>query len=172
MKVSEIEEIFKSNYKSLTLLVHRMVGCVDIAEDIVQETFVKLINKKDSLPRVSKAYLVAMVRNAAVDYLRSQNSNIVEVNGATLDASVTEEAYDSAHVKELEYVKNVSQLYQAIESLPPKSKQVFKMISIERHSYAHTAMVLGMSEGTVKTHMYRAMLFLRKYFAERHIEYA
>lgn len=151
------------------LLAHRMVGCVDIAEDIVQDTFVKLINKKEGLDKITDAYLMTMVRNAAIDHLRSKKNNTTEMPESL--ASWQEEADSSVETTELEYVEKVSQLYTAIESLPPKSKQVFKMISIEKHSYAHTAMILGMSEGTVKTHMYRAMLFLRKYFAEHHIEY-
>ncbi|WP_315814766.1 sigma factor [Paraflavitalea speifideaquila] len=59
-------------YKALLFtMAYNMLGSVDTAEDIVQDTFLKWMETEDGTVRHTKAYLVKMVTNRCINYLHS-----------------------------------------------------------------------------------------------------
>ena len=68
-----VEALFRQYYPRLRNYASRFTGAADVAEDIVQECFVKLYEKRFTLKDVSPgALLFVMVRNSCINYRRQQ----------------------------------------------------------------------------------------------------
>jgi hypothetical protein len=66
--------------------------------------------------------------------------------------------------KLIDNIEREHAIFKALKKLPPRTLAVIKKIYLEEMSYKEAADSLGMSGGTVKTHMFRAIRDLRKYF--------
>ena len=156
------ETLFRSHFRLAVLYAEQFVGSQDAAEDIVQEVFVGLLNVDLSSIRDSRSYLFRCVRNASFNYLQLHPAG----RYFTLDsreavfASAVQEDYSEAENSET--LKRLGALYEQVENLPPRARQIFKMIAIEKLSYAETAKQLSISIHSVKTHMSRSFQALRK----------
>ncbi|MEG2791905.1 MAG: sigma-70 family RNA polymerase sigma factor, partial [Odoribacter sp.] len=70
----------------------------------------------------------------------------------------------SENVEEnLEYAERMERIYRAIDSLPPKTKEILKKIYIDHHTYQEVADEMNIALNTVKSHMTMARNALRKY---------
>lgn len=148
---------FENNYQVASLVALRYVDDVHVAEDIVQEVFLDLWQRRSALRLNStlKSYLLGAVRNAALKYIsREKNKwlNIEEVESGT----TTEE--DKSYNKEELAVK----IFNAIENLSPKCQQVFKLAYLDKLTYNEIATELNVSVNTVKTQMKLAYHSLRE----------
>ena len=150
-------ELFKEHFNHLVLYVNSFVDSIPVAEDIVQDMFVKLWEKKD-LSQCKSSFLYVCARNAALNYLRTQNLQTFEVERIDqVDVSDDAEA-------QLAYMEKLEQIYKAVESLPPQCREALKKIYFEGKTYAETADEMHLSINTVKTHVYLAIKNLRQSF--------
>ncbi|MBO9728733.1 MAG: RNA polymerase sigma-70 factor [Chitinophaga sp.] len=126
------------------------------AEEIVNDVFVKLWEKRQQLDKIHeiKVYLYVAVKNAALNYLRK----------ATI---FTETDLDSLHVQHFRLEADTAQLLlthelqqaiaAAIQQLPPKCKLIFKLVKQDELSYKEVAGILGISPKTVDAQLTIAM---------------
>ncbi len=162
MKAKEIELLYNEHFRSVAQLAYRIVGSVDIAEDIVHDVFVKLLEIKTTPNTSPKGMLFMMVRNSAIDYTRKQKKLSSKED---IEAHQLIDEYDiELEELEIEHAHNIEKLYSAIESLPPKSRSVVKLICLNKHTYKEASTKLDMSDNTIKTHMYRSMSTLKDIF--------
>jgi RNA polymerase sigma-70 factor (family 1) len=140
----------------------KMVKSGDVAEELLQELFVKIwIGKENLDPDKSfKAYLFKIAENLVYDFFRKAAVNkkmeAYLVSAATPSVSPIEQ---HIYYKEGNYV-----LARAIERLPPKRKQVYVLCKIEGKSYEEVSRLLGVSISTVNEHIVKASRVVRKYF--------
>ncbi|NLR59136.1 RNA polymerase sigma-70 factor [Chitinophaga polysaccharea] len=118
------------------------------AEEIVNDVFVKLWEKRHQLDKIGqiRVYLYVAVKNAALNQLR--RSSIF-----------TETDLDSLHVQHFRLEADTEQLLlthelqqaiaSAVEQLPPKCKMIFKLVKQDELSYKEVAGILGISPKTV-----------------------
>lgn len=154
--------LFKSHYKSLFISALLLVKDDKIAEDIVQDVFLKVWNKRTDLKNIVniKSYLYVSVKNSGLDQLRkikhTTDINEVEVSDNALDP------FHTVRVKELG-----QHLLEATASLPAQCKIIFEMVYIDGKKYQEVADELGLSINTIKTQLKRAIdkmrLILKKY---------
>ncbi len=154
----EYERLFRSHYRSSVFVAEMIVNSRQAAEDIVQDVFVKLLDKNIQKIDSPANFLYMSVRNAAIDHCRRRVIRAKE--GVDLSQIPDNTDYELT-ANELEYANDVKKLFGAIESLPLQSRNVVKMICVEKYSYKDAAKKLGMSVSTVKTHMYRSFKTLR-----------
>jgi len=152
-------DLFKEYYQPLLKYARRYVPDEQSAEDIVEDVFLNIWNKRTQLNiTVSvKAYLFQMVRNHSLNYLKAKKLKPADefLLDITLQSSVSTD--DELNVNELtEHIK------KAIAELPNRSRSVFTMHRYDDLKYSEIAEALKISEGTVETHMVRALKFLRK----------
>jgi RNA polymerase sigma-70 factor (ECF subfamily) len=134
----------------------------EIAEEIVQDVFLKLWLKKEKLSLVESfsGYLFIIMRNEALDWLVKQArrrrllSRIVPEKIAT--SPLTDE-----FMKEQEFV---DLLQKALNQLPRQQQEVFRLIRQEGFSRDQAARALKIDPNTVKTHMSRAVKALRAWY--------
>ena len=129
------------------------------AEDIVQEVFLKLWDKRNELSRINniEAWSMTVTKNLVFDKIRSQKSYSMNPQ----DIKINE--YDSETpdliMERTETRMNVRKM---IESLPEKQKEVIILREIEGYSYQNIGEIMGIDQNLVKVTLFRARDNLRK----------
>lgn len=128
------------------------------AEDIVQDTLVKLWQQREDLERVDnfEAFALTVARNLALDRKEKMDNRHV---------SLCEDRHDRPeNTNEERVVREETSRFVAtvIDSLPEKQRTVVQLRDIEGLSYKDIAQVLGVTESDVKVTLFRARNALRE----------
>jgi len=143
-------------------LVLRIVRDTGIAEDLVQETFLRAWNRAgafDAERGAAGPWLLAIARNRALDYLRAQSRR----GGNTMELNETEHP---AHFVDFQAAALnfdlARQVKRALEQLSAGERTTIELAYFEGMSQSEIAERMGQPLGTVKTWMRRAMLRMRE----------
>jgi RNA polymerase sigma-70 factor (ECF subfamily) len=133
---------------------------VTLAQDIVQEVFLKLWSKRQSLPAVDRIdnFIFIMARNEIVSQLRKKLPSAADND---LPVHLPEQVLQPD--KQLSFRQHNQLLENAVAQLPPQRKLVFTLNRYDGLSYEEIAQQLGISRETVKGHMVKALAFVRTY---------
>ncbi|MEN8119285.1 MAG: RNA polymerase sigma-70 factor [Bacteroidota bacterium] len=156
-KETAFDEIFRKYYRRLVYFSMNVVKNKDSAEEVVQDLFVTLWEKKDRLQlKVSlKAYLYRAVYNNSVQYYKKQQRFVH--NDVVLSDELADDYKDILEQSEME-----ERIYQTIEQLPDKCKEIFKLKRFDELKNREIAEQLQISIKTVETQMTRALKYLTK----------
>lgn len=154
-------ETFKDNflqhYRPLCMYALHYLKDIDNAEDMVQDCFTELWERKDSCVNISdiKPYLYTMVRNRCIDILRKESyidNNIQpsDIEGIISDEECEERSYDEAR------------MWTAIDSLPEKCREVFLFAKRDGMKYEDIAEKMNISINTVRNHMNKALKIIKE----------
>lgn len=154
------ELLFRQYNQPLCSYAMQIIHDPDDAEEMVQDLFVQLWQKRENLEIKTslKAYLFRSVHNSCLNYIKHQ-----KIKDAYIQQSISEyqeetfNNYNKHDTKELQQA-----IRHAIEGLPPERKKVFLMVRYEERRYKEVAKALGISVKTVENQMGKAMQFLRK----------
>lgn len=122
---------------------------VEVAEDIVQEAFVRAIRAVDSCRGDGKAWLLAIVRRCWHDWLRARRPHAAE--GAERESGIEEETPHSL----LERRQEALQLREVLEQLPEPFRETLVLRELEELTYRDIADVTGVPIGTVMSRLAR-----------------
>jgi RNA polymerase sigma-70 factor (ECF subfamily) len=142
-------------------VAYRMLGTVADAEDIVQDTWLRWSGTDRSQVEDSKAYLVRIVTNTAIDRLRSARARRESYVGSWLPEPVLTSP-DVAEDVELAESVSLAMLV-VLETLSPLERAVFVLREVFGFSHAEVADTLVRSEESVRQVAHRA----RRHVAER-----
>lgn len=129
------------------------------AEDIVQEVFLKLWDKRNELGNIKnvEAWSMTVTKNLVFDKIRSQRSYSMD----TQDIKINE--YDSETPDLImERTETRANVRKMIETLPEKQKEVIILREIEGYSYQNIGEIMGIDQNLVKVTLFRARDNLRK----------
>ena len=153
---SALGEIISEYKDGLILFLNNYVRNITTAEELCEDTFVKLAVKKPRFKGNSsfKTFLYTIARNIAVDYLR-KSKNIFPMEGL-------EELQDKADL-EREYLKEEQKLHlhSAMKNLRPDYSRVLWLIYFEELSNKEAAAVMGKTAHAIETMVYRARIALK-----------
>lgn len=157
------ESVVNEYYAGLCEYVLRFVGSAEVAEDLVQDLLLHLWESRGprDTTRLTRPYLYAAARNRALKYLRHRrvaDAWVARVRHEEPPGSDTPE--DLLVRAELEVM-----VERAIADLPPRCRTIFLLRRRHQLSYDDIAERVGVSLGTVKSQMWRAMMVLRKKLA-------
>ena len=155
---SALQHIFQLCYPIVVKAIHRFIQDRNLVEDLSQEVFLRFWNKRHQIQVKSslQAYLRRMAINEALGYLRSKKNH--STDEFTLE-SIKET--DSSAEEQYLYGELKDNINQAIDSLPPKCKIIFKMSRFDEMTYKEIAEALGISIKTVENQMGKALRLLR-----------
>lgn len=155
LRPESVEVMFRAHYGALVRGLTVVAGDRGTAEDAVQEAFAQAMVR---WPQVSKyADPVAWVRRVALNRLFNlHRSGRRRVGALRLLGSRTSE-----HPDESMEVANRVDLDTALQALPLRQRAALSLFYVEDLSMAEIADALGVSVGTVKSHLHRARLALR-----------
>lgn len=143
-------------------LIYRIVRDAGTAEDLVQETFLRVWNRSQGFDGDRGAlggWLLAVARNRAIDYLRSSAGK--ERNSVELEETEHPSLYLDLE-KEVLNSDKARHLRQAIEKLNPNQRNAIELAYFEGLSQTEMAERLGQPLGTVKTWVRMALKNLRE----------
>ena len=154
----DVAALFKQYYPRLRNYAFRFLGDEAVADDIVQECFIRLYEKRFSLEEVSPgALLYVMVRNSCLNYLRRRlhTESGLPVH---IPADLTPEDH-------LLYEDLRNEIKKAMRKLPPRCREVFYMSRFEGLSTREIADRIGSSCQNVEKHIARALAIFTRHFA-------
>lgn len=128
------------------------------AEDVVQDTIIKLWKMGEQLDKVEnmEAYILRMTRNLALDRQR------LKVNqGESLDGMDFQSSANIEHTMEQEERINI--IRKAMEQLPEKQRVAMQLRDFEGRSYKEIAEVMEITEDQVKVNIFRARQAIREF---------
>ena len=150
--------LFENYYKVLILYATSLTKNEPKAEDLVQNVFINLWTKRDTLEIRSsiKSYLYKSVYNLFINDYRKElrNDNVLDkIHYEVLQQSIDEEEHSIK--SKLDWVN------KEINALPPKSKEIFVMNKRRGLTYKEISKILDISENTVESHISRALNRIR-----------
>lgn len=161
---SAFESLFREHYGALCGFARRLVGDTAVAEELVQDLFVQLWEKRATLsPEISlRSYLFTATRNSCLNHLkhvavRGRHEDHVRQQPQGLAADPSE----TVQLAELQ-----ARLGLAIEALPDRCGEIFKMSRFEGLKYDEIAERLELSPRTVEVQIGKALRILREALAE------
>ncbi len=156
-------ELFERYGAPLLRFTDRMLGNRAEAEEVTQEVFLRMISRVeqyDGRAAVS-SWLYAIAANACRDRLRRRRGTVVPIDAAAELASPEEGAERVLIARERRDV-----VRRALAKLSEEQREVLVLARYHGLPYAEIARTLGISEGAVKTRVFRAMQTLKGIFSE------
>ena len=154
------EQLFRSFFPGLVLFAQKYVPDQDTAKEVVHNVFLNLWEKREQMDTSSslKSYLFTSVHNRCLNHIRDQKKfNSEEFRFEQLESSEFADGTDHLEEQELE-----QRIYDALQSLPEKCREVFTMSRFDGLKYKEIAEKLGISVKTVETQMSKALKILRE----------
>ncbi len=159
-------ELLRRYQRPVFSLVYRMVRDREAAEDLAQETFVKVLGALETYRPEFKfsSWIFKIANNAAIDHLRRRQPDTLALEGAP-DATNQEQleatqiqipSRSEDPLEEVESRELGSAIEQAIGRLRPEYRACIILRHIEGRSYQEIAETLDLPLGTVKTYIHRA----------------
>ena len=158
-------------------LIYRLVRDRELAEDLAQETFIKVLNAIDRYDASYKfsSWIFKIANNTAIDSLRKKTLDTVSLDGSPHARSVAEaaEGWSPTAVARdenpQEYVERLelgSALDRALAELRPEYRTAIVLWHMEDRPYEEIADIMDVPLGTVKTYIHRARKELRERLAQ------
>ena len=136
------------------------------AEDVVQETMIKIWNRRDQWDEIEsiEAFSLTICRNLAVDKMRKiegQNQSLDEVANDAPDRSYSSNPEEQAMQQD-----RIALIHRLIGQLPEKQRSAMQLRDFEGKSYKEIAAIMGISEEQVKVNIFRARQAIRQKYLE------
>ena len=154
-----LAEIVREYKDGLLFYLNGIVENLSLAEDLTEDTFVKIAVKKPRFDGRSsfKTWLFAIGRNLALSTLRKNKDKVQISVEDSPDLWAEEEQLEREYFREEQKIL----LYRTLRQLKKEYRQVLGLIYLEGFSQKETAMLLKKSVHAVETLVYRARLALR-----------
>ena len=133
------------------------------AEDVVQDTMIRVWNKRDEWSQFEsvEAYCLTVAKNLAIDRSQKKEAQNVELTPEMEEESEASGPYDQLINKE-----RMSIIHRLINELPEKQRLIMQLRDIEGESYKEIAKILNLTEEQVKVNLFRARQKVKQRYLE------
>jgi len=154
---AEFKEIFDLYFNSIRNFIYFKVGDTGVAEDLAQDTFVKLWETRKGI-KIStvKSYLYTIAGNLSINYLKRNQLNFKFRNQLEFNSNTRSPEY-LLEMKEYE-----KKLNEVLAQIPEGSREVFLMNRIEGLKYKEIAENLGLSVKAIEKRISKALEIIRE----------
>jgi RNA polymerase sigma factor (sigma-70 family) len=157
-----VEALYDMYSASLFGVISRIITEIPVAEDVLQETFVKIWNSFSGYSAEKGrlfTWMVNIARNLAIDKIRSKDFKN-QAKNHELENNVTfiDEQRNTVYKPELLGIREL------VSTLKPEQKSILDLVYFKGYTHVEAAEELGVPLGTVKTRLRMAILQLRKHF--------
>jgi RNA polymerase sigma-70 factor (ECF subfamily) len=134
------------------------------AEDVVQDTMIRVWNKREEWSQFDsiEAYCIAVARNLAIDRSQKKEAQHLQI---TPEMEETGEEGSSPY-EQLADNERLGIIHELINRLPEKQRLIMQMRDIEGASYKEIAQVLDLTEEQVKVNLFRARQKIKKLYTQ------
>lgn len=133
------------------------------AEDIVQDTMIKVWNKRDEWSQFEsvEAYCLTVAKNLAIDRSQKKEAQNVELTPEMENANDVNSPHES-----LIHDEKMALIHRLVNELPEKQKLIMQLRDIEGESYKEIATLLNLTEEQVKVNLFRARQKVKQRYFE------
>ncbi|HCQ16270.1 MAG: hypothetical protein CMI36_04185 [Owenweeksia sp.] len=159
------EHFVRDNYNPVFYLCLGITKSRETSEELTSDIFLKIWNKRESLPLSGslQAYLRVVSRNAAIDFVRSRKFQLVSIEDIESFDFTSSEVTDNTLIE-----AEMKKAYQdALDSLTPRRKEIFKLSREENLTYEEIAQKLNISKNTVEVQMGFALRGLKNFVRQK-----
>jgi len=155
--------VFQRYARAVKRFIYVMVGDSDLAEELMQETFVRAYRNRDSLRDDTKlsAWVFGIARNIALNAVRSRrlrSEKMTDEDFEEIEVADSKPAPDDQLLsKEFDYI-----IGKALDTLTEDKRLVFTLKVLQQKSYEEIAQITGNSIPKLKTDLHRAKTEMRK----------
>lgn len=146
------EELITNYYPYVSKFLIKLTANEELSQDLVQETFLKLISNIEKFDVKGKAtfstYLIKIAKNCYLDYLKKNNK-------ISLDVDI-EKISDSSYMED--------KIIDEIDRLPFEQAQAIKLKYLEKYSLKEIATEMGTEEKTIKSRIYEGKEKIKRKF--------
>jgi RNA polymerase sigma-70 factor, ECF subfamily len=162
-------EFIQANLRRIFLLIYRIVGNVDDAQDLTQETFIKALQRQSQLKDLEKAghWLSRIATNTAIDYLR-RKKNLTFTELAQVPDPVIVSREESPEQRVLRGEKRM-QLDGGLAQLTERERMALLLRDVEDLPPGEVAREMNCSMATVRSHIANARIKFRRYLESRKV---
>ncbi|KFF08885.1 RNA polymerase sigma factor [Flavobacterium hydatis] len=157
---ASFKEAYLNYYDKLINIAKRFNFTVLTPQDFVQETFLRLYNKRELLNEdvLFDKQLFTICKNIIINHVNRENK-IIQLD--TFPVRVEEEDTEAIIFEERK-----EKLYNFINLLPEQQQKIYTLHKLESLSYKEIAEITDLSEKTIANHIYLASKFIRKKIEE------
>lgn len=152
---NDIERLFKVHYAQMYRMAAALLHDDDLARDIVQDVFVRLLEFSPGVI-VTGTYLVRAVRNRCLNHIRDCELHSRIAHDYLIDC----EDYDAEEWPDEEVIGRINRLIGS--SLSPQARRAMELRFGDGLSSSRTARIMGISENAVYRHLRNALSVIRQ----------
>lgn len=158
------ETLFFKFYNPLCLYASGFIKNEEVVKEIVSDVFLKIWQKRQDIVIMQglKPYLYRCVHNASLDYLKTEKNSgkhpFIEITRKIEEMIGLDDDYI---IEQMSFPDVEKDVMEAINSLPPKCKEIFYLCRFELLTYNQISERLNISVNTVKTQISRSLDSLR-----------
>ena len=161
MDAREFKQRFLPHYRLLYRVAYHLTGNEQDAEDLLQDLYLKLWQKRDDLPdeTINDAYLATMMRNLFVDQRRMKHVD------ASAELKNEEGPPDERSLdRQIDAKDEAQQMEGLINQLPERDGKIIQMHVVEDRSYEEIEHDTGLSQGNIRIIVMRTKKKLKQQF--------
>lgn len=154
---------FDRHVRALLLFAQRIIGEEHVAEELVQDAYVKLWMARDRIENEAhlKYFLYQTTRNACIDHLRSTGSSTQRF-AVELDENIKQP--DADLLARMIHAETLQLVYREVKNLSPTQQHVFRLTFIEGFTTEEICTELGMTANAVFIARSKALTALQRVF--------
>jgi len=157
-----LDFLYQSYSASLLGIISKVIRQEDVAEDVLQESFLKIWNCIDQYnPEKGRLFtwMARLARNKAIDHLRSRT----EINKLKND-NISEFTLEINKLHQIQVNTEFIGLKQLLNALRPEHTKVLDMVYFQGYTQLEVSEILNIPIGTVKTRIRVAIKTMRSFF--------
>jgi RNA polymerase sigma-70 factor (ECF subfamily) len=159
------ESLFIRNFESLCLFVYSYIPDIEVAKDIVQDTFVSLWQNRDKY-QTTNTLLYTVAKNKSIDYLKANDQTKI-LKGIHFD--ITTNLPQANNDEESELSEIAEEIWKYVETLPTQCKKIFILSRLDNLKNREIANQLDISIKAVEKQITKALNLIRLHLQERDI---
>jgi RNA polymerase sigma-70 factor, ECF subfamily len=169
---SAFRELIRRYERPLFSIIYRMIRDRELAEDLAQDTFIKVLNNIEKYDPSYKfsSWIFKIAHNTTVDHIRKKTPETLSLDGSphartqeqaeatsftAVDSAETPEQFTSSREVGVE-------IEAALADIRPEYREAIMLWHIEGRPYDEIAQIMDLPLGTVKTYIHRGRNELRK----------
>ncbi|WP_108868261.1 RNA polymerase sigma factor [Aquimarina aquimarini] len=153
------QHLFSTYYNWLCNYIFKLSNDHSLSEDIVQETFIYIWEKRNTLLITTslKSYLFKSCYNRFLQHIKKEKRKSDSLEKIQWDL-----IFETYFEKETRYEIRLKKINSLIKKLPPRCKEIFIKSKFEKKKYKEIALELGISIKTVEVQISKALSFLKE----------
>jgi len=162
--VEAFHEIFRQNHRVVLRFLYGMVGELDVAQELTQETFMRAYRSLGTVRSEARlsTWLCGIAKNVAYNFLRSRSREIYSDAADEQSALINKTSEEMPPDRQLLNAELRKVIYTALSKLDADKRLVFTLKVLQQQSYEEISAATGFSISKLKTDLHRAKDLMRR----------